>query len=774
MDLKRLDDRCPRCHAIIDVDSDSCPACQSVLPTKVPSWPTIQAHDGGVVSPLNCSVLGNTANPKSPAHIPTNPTPEALQKTHQLNLTTQPPPTMTGSNRIRAVGERLYKFIHHSGPPAVDTVRATRACLSCYNSVKCTPGPNPDCCGPCKGKNRYCRGPIHAPVLIDIQSWFRTAFARLQSQCSSLETIVKERSIYSLSIKVDSTGAIESYDVDLQSADSHAPTPYDASSIARVLDVVFPADQKASLNTRSLAAQHNPGDNLESVVRRFVACSMLLCAPALSRIDGSQFGHAAAPYVVLEFNRRIGQEACNLFQCICHEADEFANSKPRNKVTFVADKRLFAFNLGLVHSSVQSLVSAKSNATGSHFMPENVYDIVPAVLEKLEWLAMGFNKTAFVDGRRCLHSELTELHIGFSSLKGKTSISGSSNQASSLRDNLVPNVSRMNSPIAQDSVAQSPGQLSGSSLIQRSGENMVENCPESPWLARELDRFYQNDLYDVLRSPVQERSLQEDAIRQAKAELKHHDSAINKHLVKKAALEEKSKSWELDSTVSSNIVDGDSGAVDPFQTEPAIEKRIRELEEASKRQDLAIQKHNTKKAALERGIKRSLDYEPDQPSKRPVFEAAEGHTSEPSPLENPPRDDLWDEQWDDFGDEADSLRSRASIASFSGWNYESEPPGSQRRGGDNWYGDIYCGNRIIGNRVQGHQPQNSVSVSIEQQVPRSGGEKRVSVTQRIWASSLGSVMDEMFKKFERVAIGAWPARKSRDKSAVPVDDSVKK
>ena len=58
-------------------------------------------------------------------------------------------------------------------------------------------------------------------------------------------------------------------------------------------------------------------------------------------------------------------------------------------------------------------------------MPENVYDIVPAVLEKLEWLAMGFNKTAFVDGRRCLRSELTELHIGFSSLKGKKSISDS-------------------------------------------------------------------------------------------------------------------------------------------------------------------------------------------------------------------------------------------------------------------------------------------------------------------------------------------------------------
>ena len=58
-------------------------------------------------------------------------------------------------------------------------------------------------------------------------------------------------------------------------------------------------------------------------------------------------------------------------------------------------------------------------------MPENTYDVVPAVLEKLEWLAMGFNKTAFVDGRRCLNSELTELHIGFPSLEGRTFVSDS-------------------------------------------------------------------------------------------------------------------------------------------------------------------------------------------------------------------------------------------------------------------------------------------------------------------------------------------------------------
>ena len=92
---------------------------------------------------------------------------------------------------------------------------------------------------------------------------------------------------------------------------------------------------------------------------------MLLCTPASRGIDRSQREHAATPYVIFEFLRQLGQEACNLLQYIFNEAEEFANAKPRNKETFARDKRSFAFNLGLVHSSVQSLVSAKSNRTGS-------------------------------------------------------------------------------------------------------------------------------------------------------------------------------------------------------------------------------------------------------------------------------------------------------------------------------------------------------------------------------------------------------------------------
>ena len=92
---------------------------------------------------------------------------------------------------------------------------------------------------------------------------------------------------------------------------------------------------------------------------------MVLCTSALSRIDRSQCEHAAVPYVILEFIRQLGQEACNQFQCLFHVAYEFANTKPRNKATFVRDKRSFAFNLGLVYSSVQSLASAKRDWDGS-------------------------------------------------------------------------------------------------------------------------------------------------------------------------------------------------------------------------------------------------------------------------------------------------------------------------------------------------------------------------------------------------------------------------
>ena len=436
----------------------------------------------------------------------------------------------------------------------------------------------------------------------------------------------------------------------------------------------------------------------------------------------------------------------------------------------------------------------------------------------------------------------------------------SSVQAYSTENSLVPNVPRMKSPIAQDLAARSRGQGSDSSLFQRSGKKKVENCPESPWLARELERFYGNDLYDVLRSPVQERSLREDVIRQAKTELKHHDSAINKHLVKKAALEGKSKSWVLDSGVTSDLVDSDEGAADPFQTEPAIEKRIRELDEASKRQDLAIQKHNVKKDFLERGIKRHLDYEPLRPSKKTPSKAAQEKNIEENTYESFSEEPLAsltgahslsrlisatpfshnrrsqaehegyhsimkststnDNQFPSIGraqgfpDIAQSFDQSPSTAGSSDL-LEETPPAFESHSLENSSSsatkphhrvratrDSYTppinsqslerhevkkssNQAMSGDTVQEFKQQtpfvqDTIPQPFEQQHdayasegPASSGRSLTHWLLRRRPSSFGSVMDGMFKKFERVAIGVWPARKSRDRRAVPVEDSTK-
>ena len=99
----------------------------------------------------------------------------------------------------------------------------------------------------------------------------------------------------SLSIKVNKTGAIERYDVDLQNVDGHVVSPYDPSSLARVLDVVFPADQKAGLNTGSLAARDNPDDNVEvrgayssgSSITLIKPHPVVCCSPLRGLLDAS-------------------------------------------------------------------------------------------------------------------------------------------------------------------------------------------------------------------------------------------------------------------------------------------------------------------------------------------------------------------------------------------------------------------------------------------------------------------------------------------------------
>ena len=73
---------------------------------------------------------------------------------------------------------------------------------------------------------------------------------------------MKERSTYSVSIKANNTGAIESYDIDLRNLGDHAQTPYDPLGLVRVLNMVFSADQKAYLSTASLAIQPFPDENV--------------------------------------------------------------------------------------------------------------------------------------------------------------------------------------------------------------------------------------------------------------------------------------------------------------------------------------------------------------------------------------------------------------------------------------------------------------------------------------------------------------------------------
>ena len=217
----------------------------------------------------------------------------------------------------------------------------------------------------------------------------------------------------------------------------------------------------------------------------------------------------------------------------------------------------------------------------------------------------------------------------------------SSNQEYSLGDNLVPNAPQMNSPVAQELAVQSPNQLLDPRCSEFSQETMFENCLESPWLAREIERIPHNDLQDLLLRPVEDQSRRDDLIRQAKTESKEQDAAITKHLSKKAALEEKSKVWQLDSAASDSIVDSVGSGGNPLQSGFAIEKRIRELKESAKKQDVAIQKHITRKAFLEREIKLwqpKSENESGQPGDKLISETDEGDAFVSMPVETQPKE----------------------------------------------------------------------------------------------------------------------------------------
>ena len=222
----------------------------------------------------------------------------------------------------------------------------------------------------------------------------------------------------------------------------------------------------------------------------------------------------------------------------------------------------------------------------------------------------------------------------------------------------------------------------------------------------------------------------------------------------------------------------------PFQTEPAIEKRILELEEASNRQDVAIQKHNSKKAALERGIKRHMGYEPGQPSKKSVYQAAKRDTDELDALSRPIEirkiPGLTDciHEWD--GTESLSTRSTIAGAGSIEQTFKSEPPGNQTSLEDERFGDgirRQSGNIVrFEDTVQEPRPQTPVKDSMKQQdtQPLPGGEKQGTVDtgpdisyahSSAFHRSFESEISKISGRFERVDINGQPAPKSRDKRA---------
>ena len=253
----------------------------------------------------------------------------------------------------------------------------------------------------------------------------------------------------------------------------------------------------------------------------------------------------------------------------------------------------------------------------------------------------------------------------------------------------------MNSPIAQDSAAQSPGQVSDPSPFQRAGENMVQKCPESPWIASEL-------------------------------------------------------------------------------------------EEASKRQDLAIQKHNVKKAALERGIKRHLDYEPEQPSKKPEQQPPPGHPQQQqpqhmghpdyAPLEAAEGDPLVsmpvEHRPKKIAAQNDVVRAERDIAYWESDIAYSEPSFYDEDARSIVASRCSTDDVQTGDADERRNKQPDLEYASEG--PASSGRSFTHWLLRRRPSSFGSVMNGMFKKFERLAISVGSARKSRDKEAVPVEDSVNK
>lgn len=63
---------------------------------------------------------------------------------------------------------------------------------------------------------------------------------------------------------------------------------------------------------------------------------------------------------MLEFLRQLSHEACDLFQHIASEVNRFANSRHQKK-SFARAKGLIAFNIGVIHASIQSFALGRDD-----------------------------------------------------------------------------------------------------------------------------------------------------------------------------------------------------------------------------------------------------------------------------------------------------------------------------------------------------------------------------------------------------------------------------
>ena len=90
--------------------------------------------------------------------------------------------------------------------------------------------------------------------------WHKDALIHLKSKCHSLDAVVGCQSVFSLDIYVNSASKKERCEVNLKGLNDNLPIPDDLSSFERVLDLVFPSNQKVSLDIPNQASRSGQTD----------------------------------------------------------------------------------------------------------------------------------------------------------------------------------------------------------------------------------------------------------------------------------------------------------------------------------------------------------------------------------------------------------------------------------------------------------------------------------------------------------------------------------